>query len=74
MRYAIIKESFVENVIIADQEFIEAHYPEAIECPEEVYVGWNYADGQFIAPPLIQNMEEAFSDPPSICVMISHGF
>jgi hypothetical protein len=59
MRYAIINESLVENVIVADKEFVEVYYPQAIECPETVYVGWNYVDGEFIAPPPVISEEVA---------------
>lgn len=58
MRYAIVNEKFVENVIVADQDFIELHYPEAIECPEIVGVGWTYELGQFIAPPFVEPDDE----------------
>lgn len=59
MRYAILNDNFVENVIVADQEFIELHYQEAIECPEIVGVGWTYESGQFIAPPFVEPDDEA---------------
>jgi hypothetical protein len=50
MRYAIIENKEVVNVIVADQEFIDAHYPDAIECDDFVSVGWRYDKKKFIAP------------------------
>lgn len=46
-RYAIIKNDIIENVIVADQEFISANYPEAIECPDEFGVGDACINGEF---------------------------
>lgn len=46
-RYAEIKNKIVTNVIIADQDFIDAHKPDAIECPDFVGVGDKYEDGEF---------------------------
>ncbi len=46
-RYAEIKDNRIVNVIVADQDFIDAHKPDAIECPEFVGVGDKYEDGEF---------------------------
>ena len=46
-RYAEIKDNQIVNVIVADQDFIYAHKPDAIECPEFVGVGDKYEDGEF---------------------------
>jgi hypothetical protein len=46
-RYAEIKNNRIVNVIVADQDFIDAHQPDAIECPEFVGVGDKYEDGEF---------------------------
>ena len=50
MRYAIIENKEVVNVIVADQEFVDAHYTNAIECDDLVCVGWEYDKKKFIAP------------------------
>ena len=47
MRYAIIENGMVSNVIVAD----EANAPEtAVQCAPEVGKGWSY-DGSAFAPP-----------------------
>lgn len=46
-RYAEIKDNRIVNVIVADKDFIDAHKPEAIECPEFVGAGDKYEDGEF---------------------------
>lgn len=52
MRYAIIVNGKVDNVIIADQDFVDAHYSGAILLNDEDVVGPNYIyeNGQFIEP------------------------
>jgi hypothetical protein len=63
MRYAIIENKEVVNVIVADQEFIDAHYPNAIECDDLVSVGWNYDKKKFIAPkPNIAIIDETLAE------------
>lgn len=52
MRYAIIENKQVVNVIVADQDFIDANCPDAIECDDVVSVGWSYNNKKFIAPEL----------------------
>lgn len=47
-RYAIIENYFVTNVAVADEAY--AAQQGWIACPEYVGPGWNYVDGQFIAP------------------------
>jgi len=50
MRYAIIENKEVVNVIVADQDFVDANFPNAIECDDVVSVGWSYDKKKFIAP------------------------
>ena len=52
MRYAIIENKQVINVIVADQDFVDANCPNAIECDDVVSVGWSYDKKKFIAPEL----------------------
>lgn len=62
MRFAIVTNELVENIIVADQDFIDVHYPNAINVDDKnCGIGWSYADGQFIAPPFVRNMEEVTS-------------
>lgn len=59
IRYALIKNGIVDNVIVADADFIAAishQYDrcELLDTPDEQKVaglGWRYVDGVFIAPP-----------------------
>lgn len=46
-RYAILKDTTVENVIDADEDFIAANYPDAIKCPLHIGIGDEYIDGEF---------------------------
>jgi hypothetical protein len=57
-RYAIIENQLVVNVIVAEQEFIDAHYPDAVLTNDAVCVGWNYVDNQFILPAPIEQPTE----------------
>ncbi len=47
MRYAIIENEIIINVITADEEVVALTYPDAIICPDEFGVGDRYSDGQF---------------------------
>jgi hypothetical protein len=59
MKYAIIKDNKVINIIVADEQFIAEHYADAIELDETAGIGWTYIDGVFIAPePLIVDETE----------------
>jgi hypothetical protein len=51
MRYAIIENELVINIIVAEQDFIDVYYPDAIECNNGVNIGHIYKDDNFIAPP-----------------------
>lgn len=48
MKYAIVQENIVTNLIVADAEF--AQTIGAIECPDETNLGWTW-DGEVFAPP-----------------------
>lgn len=58
IRYALIKNGIVENVIVADADFIatithQFDHCELLDTPDEqkvTGVGWGYVDGVFIAP------------------------
>ena len=49
MRYAIIKNGIVENVIDADAEFVAA-LPDHCEFSDVAGIGWTW-DGEFTPPP-----------------------
>lgn len=60
MEYALIKNSLVENVIVADEVFVEQitaewDHIERIDTPQEVAlgvgIGWGFNGTNFIAPP-----------------------
>lgn len=48
MRYAIVVDGLVVNVILWDGE---SEYPEElVPCPEEASIGWSFLDGEWSAP------------------------
>ena len=47
MKYAIIENDLVVNIIEADQEFIEAHGLNAVAYTDEASLGATYKDGIF---------------------------
>lgn len=57
-KYAIITNDVIENVIVADSDFIDAHYPDAIECPDGFGVGDGYKDGEFYRNQVIAEVDE----------------
>jgi hypothetical protein len=57
-RYAIIENEQVTNVIVAEQDFVDAHYPDAVLANDAVCPGWNYVDNQFILPAPIETPTE----------------
>lgn len=48
MRYAVIEDSIVKNIIIADADFAAANG--FIKAPDEISIGWVYVDGDFNPP------------------------
>lgn len=49
MRYAIVKNSIVDNVIEADAGFVAEHYPDAVPSTD-AGPGDTYSAGQFVRP------------------------
>ena len=47
MRYAIIENDLVINIIVADEDFIEAHNLNAVAYTDEASIGAIYKDGIF---------------------------
>ena len=48
MRYAVIEDGVITNIVVATPEFAAAQG--WIECPDEVNIGWSY-DGTILVPP-----------------------
>jgi hypothetical protein len=46
-RYAIIENTLVVNIIVADADFIAQNKPDAIECPQWIGVGDKYENENF---------------------------
>ena len=60
MRYAIIENDFVVNIIEADEDFISELSAHTIKVDDVIcYIGSRYVNGEFILPePLIINETE----------------
>lgn len=48
LKYAKVVDGIVENIFVADIEFVEANCREAIPADDFVGVGDKYEDGKFI--------------------------
>jgi hypothetical protein len=59
-KYAIINNNIVENIIEAEQDFIDAHYPSAVllQDNEVAGPGWTVENGEYKAPNLVVSPEE----------------
>jgi hypothetical protein len=64
-KYAIINNNVVENIIEAEQDFIDAHYPGAVllQDNEVVGPGWTVENGEYKGPDLIVLPEEVPTEP-----------
>ena len=59
MRYAIIENNIVVNIIVANQDFIDANYPSAVACNDSVNIGWIWDGTNFIVPaPIVIEVTE----------------
>lgn len=47
-RYAIIQDNTIVNLIVADADFVNENYPDAVQCDDAVGVGDLCVDGKFI--------------------------
>lgn len=65
MIFAIIENGLVINAIVADQDFVDKFYPDAIDITDlepRPSIGWTYEKKKFIAPPLnLPKIDEAIS-------------
>jgi hypothetical protein len=51
MKFAIIENNVIRNIIVAEQDFIDTNYPDALNVDDiNCGVGWNLVDGQWVAP------------------------
>lgn len=46
MKYAVIENNKVVNVVVADEEF--ARQQGWVKCEDSVGIEWDYIDGQFV--------------------------
>lgn len=58
MRYAIIENDIIINIIVADKDFIKEHYSNAIECPASFGVGDGYDGKKFYSNQTTAPIEE----------------
>lgn len=52
MRYAVIENNKVVNIVLATPAF--AQEQGWVECPENVNIGWDYSDGTATPPVAVQ--------------------
>ena len=52
MKYAIIEDGTVVNVVLADAQFALSNG--WVECPDVVETGWTYANGVFTVPVVVE--------------------
>lgn len=59
-KYAIINNNIVENIIEAEQDFIDAHYPSAVLLQDDEVAGpgWTVENEEYKAPNLVVLPEE----------------
>jgi hypothetical protein len=64
MRFAIIENQEVVNTIVAEQDFIDQHFPGAVDITNNlaVSISWKYVDGQFIDTSLSTSEQESTND------------
>lgn len=60
MIFAIIENGIVVNTILADKEFVESNYEQAVEITnEQVSIGFTYKNKKFTPPkPFITSEDE----------------
>jgi hypothetical protein len=54
MRYAVIKNGVVDNIIVAEETILAALFPEGnyAICPDGVNIGYSYSNGEFTSSPI----------------------
>lgn len=55
-RYAVVRDGAVINIAVWDgvSEWTPPEGDTAIECPDEVGIGWTRADDEWVAPEIIE--------------------
>lgn len=58
--YLIIENNKITNVIVADKDFIDIHYPNAVLLPEgeTAGIGWTLENGTYKAPDMTLTEEQ----------------
>ena len=64
MNWAILENGIVVNIIVADESFIEIHFPNAVNITDTTAgIGWTYDGEVFTAPPApIEETDESISE------------
>lgn len=61
LRFAIIENNEVVNVIVADVEFIKENKIFGFQCDDIVSPGWKFIDGKFVSS---EDIKKAFQSQP----------
>lgn len=57
MRYAILKDNVIANIIEADQDFIDSYFPGAMNVENiRCDIGWTLDNGVFIDTASVQSI------------------
>lgn len=68
MIFAIIENDKIVNTIVADQSFIDEHYPNAVNIDNTnpfPGIGWDYVGGEFVAPLNLEPVNEETPEDPA---------
>lgn len=68
MRYAILNNSIIYNVVVSDAVFINRYSPTAIRCPLNVGIGHKYVDGVFYS----EGISESYINGITSSIMVSN--
>ncbi|WP_375685677.1 hypothetical protein [Bartonella sp. TT110JLCBS] len=60
MKYAVVENGVVTNIIVASEDYVHAFDGEAIPS-SEAQIGWTYKDGVFSPPIVDENTKQLSS-------------
>ncbi|WP_375643875.1 MULTISPECIES: hypothetical protein [unclassified Bartonella] len=60
MKYAVVENGVVTNIIVASEDYVHAFDGEAIPS-SEAQIGWTYKDGVFSPPVVDENTKQLSS-------------
>ncbi|WP_375652088.1 hypothetical protein [Bartonella sp. LB28NMGDW] len=60
MKYAVVENGVVTNIIVASEDYVHAFDGEAIPS-NEAQIGWTYKDGVFSPPIVDENTKQLSS-------------